>query len=294
MSGKKINHEEMDQDRGKEEEEPAEVARPTSGAWDPDNWTASDKSMSKKRLTPGTFGQRPDDGSTCQVKLSNVQVHDAYHGYFNPDLKRVTINEEDSVEGRLFERALCQMDKGEVSHVQINGVGEFDVKLVSFTQPQPVYRMTVAEKINKSKWHKERGVDLFKESRFRDALSRFKKAARLLIMAGKDEEGVLSLYLVVCNNMAMCNLKLGDVENTITLCNKVLNHEPDNVKCLLRRATAYFEDRNFEKCEVDLHKVLEVEPNNAKAKQLLPIVKNHILEQTVKVNNMIKKMFPYS
>lgn len=41
-------------------------------------------------------------------------------------------------------------------------------------------------------------------------------------------------------NMALCYLKLEDYENVIDYCNKVIQYDPNNVKCLYRRGISYY------------------------------------------------------
>ncbi|KAJ8313729.1 hypothetical protein KUTeg_008290 [Tegillarca granosa] len=45
--------------------------------------------------------------------------------------------------------------------------------------------------------------------------------------------------------------------------------EPDNIKALLRRGSAYKGKKEFNKAQIDFEKVLELEPNNKRAKDLL-------------------------
>ena len=49
---------------------------------------------------------------------------------------------------------------------------------------------------------------------------------------------VSSTVLSAYNNRAMCYLKMGLHQEATSDCDKVLQHEPNNVKALLRRATA--------------------------------------------------------
>ncbi|GAY43643.1 hypothetical protein CUMW_076070 [Citrus unshiu] len=72
----------------------------------------------------------------------------------------------------------------------------------------------------------------------------------------------LSCYL----NNAACKLKLEDYSETSSLCTKVLELEPLNVKALYRRSQAHLKTSELEKAEADIKRALTIDPNNRDVK----------------------------
>ena len=56
---------------------------------------------------------------------------------------------------------------------------------------------------------------------------------------------VSSMVLSAYNNRAMCHLKMELHQEAAADCDVVLQHEPSNVKALLRRATARYSCRSI-------------------------------------------------
>ncbi len=54
-------------------------------------------------------------------------------------------------------------------------------------------------------------------------------------------------------------------DKVIDDCNKVLEIEKNNVKALLRRATAYHKRKRFNEATIDINECLKLEQNNKKA-----------------------------
>ena len=54
-------------------------------------------------------------------------------------------------------------------------------------------------------------------------------------------------------------------DKVIDDCNKVLEIEKNNLKALLRRATAYYKRKKFNEATSDITECLKIEPNNSKA-----------------------------
>jgi outer membrane protein assembly factor BamD (BamD/ComL family) len=45
----------------------------------------------------------------------------------------------------------------------------------------------------------------------------------------------------------------------------VLKYEPDNIKALLRRATAFYKKKSYQEAKVDIDRCLSLNPNDKKA-----------------------------
>ncbi|KAJ3045278.1 hypothetical protein HDV00_011150 [Rhizophlyctis rosea] len=149
---------------------------------------------------------------------------------------------------------------------------EFEFELIEVQAPNAFVRepweMTVAEKWAEAPGRKEEGGKAYKEGKFQEALDKYTRALTLLESVSmstevqdakrfQSKEGgtgsssnsssstqihlpTLDTLLLTCRlNYAACKLKLGDYPPVITQCSEVLNHDPDNIKGLFRRAQAY-------------------------------------------------------
>ncbi|XP_039282544.1 FK506-binding protein-like [Nilaparvata lugens] len=276
------------------------------------SWQSRDKRIVKDILKSGEYQlERPKEGSECTVKVQMVTQNEEQQtggqqtgGYFQSAIVcddfdgRVVIGEADTEFDRAVEKVLQLMDKGEVSKVTVK-LDTIDcsacayVTLVDFTPSQSTYAWSKEKKMEVARRYKERGCELFKAGRILDAYLRFGRAVKLLITLGTDNETVRPLYVTLCNNMAWCQLARSQLEHALTLCNKVLEKEPDNVKALMRRAEAFTWLKDTENAVNDLTRVTELEPRNTVAHERLVTMKNRLALETVRYNNTIKKMFRF-
>eukprot|EP00873_Tetraselmis_striata_P044497 jgi/Tetstr1/464761/TSEL_009508.t1 len=91
------------------------------------------------------------------------------------------------------------------------------------------------------------------------------KAVALYSKALSEDAGMTSAY----NNRAMAYLKLQKFSEALADAEMVLQHEPSNVKALLRSAAASKGLGNKEAAEAGFRKVLELEPRNKEAQSSL-------------------------
>lgn len=259
--------------------------------WD---WESKCKGAKKKILkTSSWLGNTPIDGSHCKLIVKEL------NGIWDSQIVvgkefEFTVGCGDSRLEGLLERCLMTMNKNEEALLKLDEV-TLVITLLDFSSPEePVYNYNLETNIKKAVEHKEKGVEHFRNSRIAEAYSRFKRAIRLLIFAHKTEEKVLPLYIIVCNNIALCHLKLNRPEDGITVSSKVLEHDAKNVKALLRRSACYNAVRDFEKAHADLVKVLEIEPNNLQAKEMMPPLEADLRDMNKRYKNMVMKMFSMS
>ncbi|XP_014289346.1 peptidyl-prolyl cis-trans isomerase FKBP4 [Halyomorpha halys] len=256
--------------------------------WD---WESKCKEAKKKILKSSFWlGNSPIEGSHCKLIVRELEgVWDSE--IVVDDEFEFTIGCGDSRLEGLLERCLVTMNKEEEAFLKLDKVS-LVVTLLEFSTPEePVYNYDLETNIKKAMEHKEKGVEHFRNDRIIEAYSRFRRAIRLLIFAHKTEKKVLPLYIMVCNNIALCHLKLNRPEYGIDVSSKVLEHDSGNVKALLRRSACYNAVRDFEKAHADLIKVLEIEPNNLQAKEMLLPVAADLRDMKKRYKNMVMKMF---
>ncbi|KAK8963005.1 70 kDa peptidyl-prolyl isomerase [Platanthera guangdongensis] len=245
-----------------------------------------DKKVLKKILKEGEGYEKPNDGSTVNVKLiGKLQDGTIFSkkGH-EEELFEFKTDEEQVIEG--LDRAVVTMKKGEYAVVTIppehafgfseskqdlavvppNSTVVYEVELVSFVKDKESWDMNTAEKIEAAARKKEEGNALFKLGKYQRASKRYEKAAKLIEYDSSfsDEEKKQSKALkVTCNlNNAACKLKLKDYKETEKLCTKVLEVENRNVKALYRRAQAYIQLTDLDLAELDIKKALEIDPDN--------------------------------
>lgn len=109
---------------------------------------------------------------------------------------------------------------------------------------------------------KEEGNALFKKGSFEQALEVYKKA----LSACADPKGEMAI--AIRNNMAGCYQQLSDFRGVVEETNFVLQHQPDNVKALLRRMLALEPLEKYEQALADARLVLQHAPGNEAANKM--------------------------
>lgn len=67
----------------------------------------------------------------------------------------------------------------------------------------------------------------------------------------------------------MCHLKLNEYAECLHACEKALELDPKNEKCLFRRGQSQLSMSNYEDAMKDFQEVLKLNPSNSAAKQSL-------------------------
>ncbi|KAK8936748.1 70 kDa peptidyl-prolyl isomerase [Platanthera zijinensis] len=274
-----------------------------------------DKKVLKKILKEGEGYEKPNDGSTVNVKLIGKLQDGTIFSKKGHDeeLFEFKTDEEQVIEG--LDRAVVTMKKGEYAVVTIppehafgfseskqdlavvppNSTVVYEVELVSFVKDKESWDMNTAEKIEAAAKKKEEGNALFKLGKYQRASKRYEKAAKLIEYDSSfsDEEKKQSKALkVTCNlNNAACKLKLKDYKETEKLCTKVLEVENRNVKALYRRAQAYIQLTDLDLAELDIKKALEIDPDNRDLKLEYRTLKEKIKEYNKKDAKFYGNMF---
>merc|ERR1711934_981192 len=145
-------------------------------------------------------------------------------------------------------------------------------------------KMPFDERMRMVMKNKEEGTELFKGGNWEPAAIRYTKALNHLelIKDPTDEEREetrkvkLSLYL----NLAMAFSKLKKFTKAIDNCRYALEIDPKNPKALFRRATAYTEEKDYDKALADLEVAGTIET-----------VEKQISKRTAKEKATYGKMF---
>lgn len=150
------------------------------------------------------------------------------------------------------------------------------------------------ERLEYAKGRKDAAARYFKRGKYEAALERYSLAAEML----QDRADIkdTSLYSQAkevrsaCElNAAACLLKLEKWRDVEAVCNAILRTNPVNEKALFRRGKALLALGHGDRAEKDLKQVLEVNPNNAEARQLLQQAKKES-KGTQREKNVYAKM----
>lgn len=232
------------------------------------------------------FNFKPILGGACKVIL---QCEDNLSSpYPKNEEFTFTIGESDHYIGDAIEVALLTMQKGDTKTIQImkekDNSGDnceenplmADVTLIDINNKKPVYFWTAQEKYDMALHHKAKGVELFQQGLTDLAFGRFSMAVKYLILMQPRKSvpvELLDTYVQLrtqCySNIAACQLKAGSYQYVVDNCTKALDLDPSNVKCLYRRAEAYFELKKLDQCKSDAKKGLTLEPNSKSFNSLL-------------------------
>ncbi|CBK22282.2 uncharacterized protein [Blastocystis hominis] len=109
--------------------------------------------------------------------------------------------------------------------------------------------------------YKAEGNEHFKASRFTQAIQSYTKAIESV-----GENPPMSDVLLACyNNRAACYQQLGNYEAVVEDSTWVLEHDPKNIKALLRRGLAFENLERYRSALEDIRNVLMIDPTIAMA-----------------------------
>lgn len=102
---------------------------------------------------------------------------------------------------------------------------------------------------------KEEANKLFKAARFEEAIEKYTQAANAV------EDKASPLYLTILNNRAACHQQLSNFPAVVEDTSHVLEHDPSNVKALLRRGLAFEGLERYRSALADIRAVLAIDPS---------------------------------
>jgi len=247
-----------------------------------------DKTVTKKQVGEGEGYDKPKDGSS--VKLSVTAATDGSTALpgFTPKTLDFTAGNGEVCDA--LECAVAEMKKGEkaVVTVTVPSLAEeaqlglravaadrvvFSLELTEFEKAKDTWSMSEEEKVEHGTARKEKGSELFKAGRLQMALQHYKKVGDIFsyIDNFKDEnkEKAKDLKKACELNKAAVSLKLKDFKGAKTACEAVLKDDALNLKATFRRAQAEYGLKNFSECMRDCKKVVELDPKNREAREVL-------------------------
>mmetsp|Transcript_38982 Transcript_38982/g.110408 ORF Transcript_38982/g.110408 Transcript_38982/m.110408 type:complete len:175 (-) Transcript_38982:490-1014(-) len=123
---------------------------------------------------------------------------------------------------------------------------------------------------------KQEGNRLFGEQMFVEAAAKYSEA----VEAGPPGHPQLAVYYA---NRAACMLKLDQHQDAVEDCSSALGLQPNYVKALVRRFTAYEKLENLELALADAQKVVELDSSNSAARATVKRLEPVVAEQREKL-----------
>ncbi|XP_056646696.1 FK506-binding protein-like [Diorhabda sublineata] len=261
-----------------------------------------DGRIKKEILEKGKWGQKPAENSRCTVTIMD------YAPLKNIVSTIIVIGDTDGELWNLIEICLGTMDVGEKSKFFISLPNE-DISLIICLEELVfdgyIYKWDAIKKFSLATYHKEKGNDLFKSNRNKEAALRFIKALKILHSIPLDAEelpisienlqvsNLINLKEILYNNLSSCYFRNSRWLKVIDISQKVLLYNSNNVKALYKLGIAYKNDRNFEKSFEAFSKVLKLEPDNKACTEHMNVVKDELRKADIRVKSMVKKMFSH-
>ena len=175
------------------------------------------------------------------------------------------------------------------------------VTLHSLTDVGPIWGMEPTEQHVIAMELKSLGTGLFREKEFTLAAEKYGMALKILVSDG-CRAGVLDNHGEKINsirsNLALCFQKMGQPEGTLYHCEQLLSdkkHLVDDeklrVKVLFRRAWAFCEMNEFEKCKKDITSVLGLDKGNCDALKLRGVLESKIKDNNRDMSTKLRGLF---
>ena len=115
--------------------------------------------------------------------------------------------------------------------------------------------------------------------------------AKFVDLSPDDAEEVNAVKLTLNLNLALAYIKLQNLDQALRYCNDALALDENNTKALYRRASVYYEKKNWEGASKDLKKALTLVPDDKALQKLQEKVDAQIKRQKLKEKKMAQKMF---
>jgi FK506-binding protein 4/5 len=91
--------------------------------------------------------------------------------------------------------------------------------------------------------------------------------------------------------MALCHLKLNQHAECIRACDKALELDPKNEKCLFRRGQSQMSMASYEEAIKDFQEVLKLNPSNNAANQHIQTCREHLKAYQQKEKQLYASIF---
>ncbi|CAN7992985.1 unnamed protein product [Ixodes hexagonus] len=175
------------------------------------------------------------------------------------------------------------------------------IQLESFVAKPAIFEMKPSDKWYYACQHKDNGVSLFSAKEYKWAFRHFSLAFKYIVSLEHDnptedvveEFGIHSgdFKLKCLLNLAACQLQNGTYHHVVTNCARALEMDPDNVKALFRRGTAFNQLQEYEKAKDDLERAAVLDPKNVAVQKQIVILRDRTTKLNKYFATAMKKLF---
>lgn len=265
------------------------------------NWKFSPDGRIKKIIVrEGDWLDKPTEGSRCTYNICDNKSLPITN-------KEVLIGDADGSLYASIELCLRTMHVGEESIFEFMELGEsvkITMELVSLVFNGHIFEWDSKQIYEYAQYHREKGRQFWTVGKKKDAGYRFTKALKLICLIPIDVENepeiidnvplkdIINFKISIYNLLSTCYTNCELWPQVISYCERLLDLDDNNLDALYKAGVAYKYERNLDKALVCFQKILKLEPQNNAALVYLNVVKEEMTEEKVKVDSMIKNMFP--
>lgn len=147
----------------------------------------------------------------------------------------------------------------------------YEICLFDFERVKEIYEMNYDEKLEKAHDLKDRGLKCVRSYEYQKAIDYYERILQYIRINKEDDDYARGLPLKIAGNLnaALCYLKLENYLKAKVKSEKVVKHDPNNVKGYFRLGEAFVGLNEFQKAIKSYELVLTIEPKNSAAKQQL-------------------------
>ena len=275
----------------------------------------ADKCVEKKVLIEGEGYDRPNEGAEVTAAVIG-RILETGEEFMNAEEHKWVVDDEQMPDG--LDLTLLQMKKGEKALVTISdgtrfGFGgtetttesgvkvpagaaiQYEVSLNDFEKTKESWDMSNDEKYEASIVKKDQGNVYFKAGKNERALKRYEACLKLIEYDTQfpDElkEKCKVVKLATYSNCAAVMLKLKRYKDALEKCNKALEIDGAHQKARFRRAQALAARDDYDEAEMDLKKLIDMDPKNVDARNELKRLKHKMATQRKKDSAIFGNMF---
>mmetsp|Transcript_20857 Transcript_20857/g.48169 ORF Transcript_20857/g.48169 Transcript_20857/m.48169 type:complete len:488 (-) Transcript_20857:223-1686(-) len=155
----------------------------------------------------------------------------------------------------------------------------FEVELLDFEEPpKEKWQLTPQERLDLAQKWKQQGTEFFQKKDYDQAIARYESAADYTVVDGEEkvppkDSKEQALFTSCWSNVAMCRIKQKEWAETTQACNKVLEIEEKNLKCLYRRGLARLHLGMLKEAKTDLMAAHGLDGSNKDVRKALTNLK---------------------
>ncbi|CAF1127358.1 unnamed protein product [Adineta ricciae] len=250
----------------------------------------------------------PNEGSKCQIKLEFCPNDYSLAEHTYVDL--LPLNEEiniqlgfySSIISNYVHKCLFTMKQNELSRITFQLPTDstpmnITIHLLSFERSPEIYSLSLDNLYEFALKHKENANKFFQAKSYLQAFKLYHRSLCYILNFVNEQpsneylDKFNQLILSIYSNMSACQLIYGNYQNVIENCSSALDIDPNYVKALYRRGSAYGNLNDYELAMKDLQLANQLEPNDKKIEESLKSTKQRLEQYNKTLGKSLKNFF---